>query len=315
MSALLHVRLSVADSELAATTAFLLDHDGVTNVTVVPDAVRQPLGHLVMFDVAREASNEVLHVLQEMRIHHEGSISVSHTHLTISADSDRARRLAPGEAANTVVWREVETAIQDGASWSPTYAAYFVIAAVIAAAGLLTDSPILIVGAMVVGPEYGPVAAMSLGIERRTWSQVMHAAWIGAAGSALAVGAAGLMTVVMILTGSVDGDLHVGDLPLSGFVTHPDEFAVIVALAAGVAGMLAMAFERSGTLVGVLVSVTTIPAIAAIGVSAALSDWDDVGGAVAQLGINLLCLLISGIVTLRVLRRRTPRTLSAIPHR
>jgi uncharacterized membrane protein len=83
-------------------------------------------------------------------------------------------------------------------------------------------------------------------------------------------------------------------------------FTVLVAMAAAVAGMLALTQGRAGTLVGVLISVTTIPAIAAIGVGLAFARRSEVLGALAQLGINLVCLIVVGVATLAALRRATP---------
>ena len=48
--------------------------------------------------------------------------------------------------------------------------------------------------------------------------------------------------------------------------------------------MLSLTSAKSGALIGVLISVTTIPAAANIGVAAALGDWSDWRGAMAQLG-------------------------------
>jgi len=84
---------------------------------------------------------------------------------------------------------------------------------------------------------------------------------------------------------------------LTTFIADPDVFTVIVAAAAAVAGMLALTQDRAGTLVGVLISVTTIPAIAEIGVGVALGQGDDVLGALAQLGLNLVCLVLAGVAT------------------
>nr|MDQ3351728.1 DUF389 domain-containing protein [Actinomycetota bacterium] len=93
---------------------------------------------------------------------------------------------------------------------------------------------------------------------------------------------------------------------LTAFITEPDAFSVIVAVAAAVAGTLALAHDRAGTLVGVLISVTTIPAIADIGVGLAFWDADEVVGAAMQLGINLVCLVVVGALTLAALRRVSP---------
>jgi hypothetical protein len=81
--------------------------------------------------------------------------------------------------------------------------------------------------------------------------------------------------------------------------------AAVVAVLAGVAGMLALTQGRSGTLVGVLVSVTTIPAIANIGVAAAYREAPEMAGAAGQLGVNLAGLVLAGTATLALQSRLT----------
>ena len=97
------------------------------------------------------------------------------------------------------------------------------------------------------------------------------------------------------------------------FVSHPDTFSVLVALLAGTAGMLSLLTARSGALIGVLISVTTIPAAANIGVAAAYRNWDEFRGATLQLAINLGALVLAGIATLLVeqaaFRRRRGKSL------
>jgi hypothetical protein len=66
--------------------------------------------------------------------------------------------------------------------------------------------------------------------------------------------------------------------------------------------MLSLSTAKSGALIGVLISVTTIPAAANIGVSAAYRDWDSFGGSVAQLGINLTSVLVAGTTVLAIQR-------------
>jgi uncharacterized membrane protein len=66
--------------------------------------------------------------------------------------------------------------------------------------------------------------------------------------------------------------------------------------------MLSLSTAKSGTLIGVLISVTTIPAAANVGVAAAYGDWNEVGGAAAQLALNLVCIVVAGVVTLALQR-------------
>ena len=67
--------------------------------------------------------------------------------------------------------------------------------------------------------------------------------------------------------------------------------------------MLSLSSAKSGALIGVLISVTTIPAIANMGVAAAYTDWEEVGGSAAQLGVNLAALVLGGLARLGVQRR------------
>ena len=67
--------------------------------------------------------------------------------------------------------------------------------------------------------------------------------------------------------------------------------------------MLSLTSAKSGALIGVLISVTTIPAAANIGVAFALADWSEWRGAMAQLAVNLTAIVLAGVVTLSIQRR------------
>jgi uncharacterized hydrophobic protein (TIGR00271 family) len=309
MAALVHIRVLVPSDRREAVVPLLTAHGGVTNIVLMAGAAVEPAGDVLLFDVAREAANEVLEVLHDAGVSADGSVMVLQARLAIGANVDAALDAAPGESDSAVLWPEVDAAIAKAQRTTRLFYAYFVVASIIGAAGVLTDSPILIVGAMVVGPEYGPIAAMSWALERLRPRPFLNAALVGALGSTAAVGAAALMTWILKAIDRIPDGFHLGDQANAGFITHPDIYTAIVASVAAVAGVLSLAYEHSGALVGVLVSVTTIPAIAAIGVGIALRDWDDMRGAAAQLGANLVCLVIVGALTFAVLRRWKP------PHR
>nr|BFF25368.1 hypothetical protein GCM10025732_33330 [Glycomyces mayteni] len=92
------------------------------------------------------------------------------------------------------------------------------------------------------------------------------------------------------------------DRPLTSFIIHPDRWSFIVAVLAGVAGILSMTARKSQALVGVFISVTTVPAAGNIAVAIALAHWDEVGASLIQLGVNLAGLVVAGIGTLLVQR-------------
>lgn len=81
----------------------------------------------------------------------------------------------------------------------------------------------------------------------------------------------------------------------------------MVAFIAGAAGIIALGRAKSGAVVGVLVSITTIPAAANIGVALAMGNPSEAGKSPSILLVNLAGLLAGGVLTLlgtRVWARR-----------
>jgi hypothetical protein len=66
--------------------------------------------------------------------------------------------------------------------------------------------------------------------------------------------------------------------------------------------MLSLSTSKSGALIGVLISVTTIPAAANIGVTAAYADWENWRGSIGQLALNMGAILLAGTTTLAIQR-------------
>ena len=156
----------------------------------------------------------------------------------------------------------------------------------IAACGIIVDTPVLIVGAMVIGPDFGPVAALCVALVKFRAASPAGAGGDDPPASGLAVAsvvAVVVLTLVFRATGLVDRGLRaLRPGPHRRSSPAPTLISVVVALAAGVAGMLTVTEDRAGALVGVLVSVTTIPAAANIGVAVALGNGDEAWGSVGS---------------------------------
>jgi uncharacterized hydrophobic protein (TIGR00271 family) len=200
------------------------------------------------------------------------------------------------------VWEEVETRTSESAELSASFLAFMVLATLIAAVGILTDSIILIIGAMVVGPEFGPLAGLCVALVQRRPDLARRSARALAVGFPIGIAAAFLLTLLLRAGGRGPDQLNAGTHPATIFISSPNVYSVLVALLAGVAGMLSLTTSKSGALVGVLISVTTIPSAANIGVAAAYGDWGEVGGAAAQLVINVGAILFAGVATLTLQR-------------
>ena len=304
---MIHLRLIVVAELVDAVLEEVRDGHGVAHVMHLPDASVSPAGDVVLCDVVRESANDLIERLQDLGVHRSGAISSSASDTVVSDAAARAESDAPGHGADALIWEEIEAQARDDATVTVSYLVLMVVAALIAAIGILLDAPILIVGAMVVGPEYAPLSSMCVAGVRRRWGRVAVAA--GALGTGLAVAAVATFATVLVFrfVGLVAEEYQVTSRELTAFISRPDGMAAVVAVLAGIVGMLSLTESRSGALVGVLVSVTTIPAVANVGVGAAYGAWGEVLGATLQLLINITGLVVAGIVTLVVQERVTTR--------
>lgn len=300
---MLHLRIITPPASRLRVLDILGDDPGVCNVVVLPGAALDPPGDVVLCDVAKEDASLVLGSLTELGIDRTGSISAETLDLSLSAAAARAEKAAPGDPADAVVWEQVSASTGDEAALSWTYLTFLAIACLIAGAGILVDSSVLIVGAMVVGPEFGPVAGLCVALAALEGSHARRSLAALVVGFPLGILAAAAGTMAARAAGLVPEGFVETDRPLTGFVAELDAITLVVALLAGAAGILSLTSGRSGTLVGVLISVTTVPAAGDIGVSAAVGDWAEAGGAAAQLAGNLVGLVVGGTTVLLLQRR------------
>jgi uncharacterized hydrophobic protein (TIGR00271 family) len=308
---LLHLRITVPPDEVDDVLDLLDRHIGVAHLVHLPGVVRRPTGDLVMCDVARESVDELVDELQKRGVEEHGGISIESIDSALSLASDRAVHAAPGHGGDAVVWDQVIDSAETESTLTITFVTFLTIASLLAAMAIVTDSAVLLIGGMVMGPEFSPLAGIALGIAHRNRRLVRRSTHTLVVGFAIATA----LTVVAALLMRVAGWASVADLlaerPETGFITRPDRWSFPVAFVAGAAGMLALTSAKSSSLVGVFISVTTVPATAAFALGVAFGDWADAGRSALQLGVNVLGILLAALVTVRTLQalwRRAPRT-------
>ena len=182
-----------------------------------------------------------------------------------------------------------------------------IVATAIAGIGVLLDQPILIVGAMVVGPEFGPLAALCVGLVRRRSKLVRTGLIALLVGFSVAMVTTVLTTWLLDALGLVNKQMLLAPRPLTSFIWQPDALSWVVGFLAGIAGMLSLTSAKAGTLVGVLISVTTVPAAANAAVALAYGVTDEAAGSALQLVINLTAIVVAGVLTLLVQRFASQR--------
>ncbi|WP_245159010.1 DUF389 domain-containing protein [Blastococcus sp. TF02A-35] len=288
---------------------------GTAHLAVLPGAAVAPAGDLVVADVARESADALVSALRDLGVDRDGGIAMVAVDAAVSSAARRAEERAPGDGADAVVWEQVVRTTDAESSLSVSYLAFLTIATLLAAVAIINDSAILVIGAMVLGPEFAPLAALAVAVLHRRPSVLRQAAVSLLVGFAVAIAVTTLAVLVGRGLGWFGTELLTAERPETGFITAPDRWSVVVAVLAGVAGVLSLTSAKSGALVGVFISVTTVPAAADMAVSLALGGGTELLRAATQLGINLVGILVAALATLAVQRavwHRMPRTVPKV---
>ncbi|MGH3877177.1 MAG: DUF389 domain-containing protein [Actinophytocola sp.] len=306
---MLHLRVICPREVTDDVVGLLSEHPGTAHIVRLHSAAVVPPGDVIEADVARESADEIISALCELGIDHTGGITLEQIDTALSDHADRAEQDAPGDPADAVVWDELLGRSGEESRLNATFVSLLSIACLLAAVGVITNSPVTIVGAMVVGPEFGPLAAIAVGLVRRRWDLVRRASLALAVGFPVAMVVTALGTVAGSGVGLFDAGALRGEHQVD-FVYQVGPWSLIVALLAGAAGMLSMTSAKSAVLVGVFISVTTVPAAGYASVAAILGDWARFGESVGQLAVNLVGIVVAAVLVL-VLRRETWTTRDA----
>jgi uncharacterized hydrophobic protein (TIGR00271 family) len=291
----LKLSLAVDEHRADAVTEALEGTGGVHRIVAL-NPERAGTGVVLAADVLPSVADQVMRLIRDWGVG-EADYLLTRQDVVAPLPPPSTRFAAPQEFA----WVEVMGEARTHARPLGRYLALMTVAAVLGAIGVITDNPILIVGAMAVSPDLLPICAACVGIV--------------AARLPLARRAIGTLLLGILLTWAVSAALawclQAMDILSSGFQVHEENLhglqstdysTILVALAAGVAAMLS--FEtRAASAVGVAISVTTIPASALFGVSLGLGEVSVIWGAAGVLAVNVTLLLVSGVATLMVQRR------------
>jgi uncharacterized hydrophobic protein (TIGR00271 family) len=299
----IHIR-AVSPTDVTPQLLGLLGaNDGVVNLVVVQGVARNPDGDSLQFDVITAEANRVIDELRRHELDRRGSIVIENVDTSISELAAQAERHEPTKANFSPIWEEAEARIRERGTYRPSWFVLLAIAGIIGAVGILTNSQILIVGAMVVGPEYGAMIGVALGIDKRDRDPIRRGLSALFFGFLLAIVVTLLFSLVIRAFDLQPRAFELGIRPVSDLIDSPNAFSVIVAVLAGIVGVVSLTEARASTLIGVFVSVTTIPAAADVGLAMAFGDWSEARGAFVQLLVNVVILIVVGAIGLSIQRR------------
>jgi uncharacterized hydrophobic protein (TIGR00271 family) len=298
-----HLRVATTGAVTERVVALLAAEPGVSNLVVLPGAARRPAGDAVQCDVRSSAANSVLTRLKAACDGSEGPIAIEVVDAVIGERPQRATRFGIVQRDIAPVWDVVDAKIRYEAVYAPSFYTLLSIAGLIGAVAILINSQILIVGAMVVGPEYSAIMGVALGIDRRDRRLVTSGLLALTAGFLAAIILTLLFGLVIRGVGETPRAFSEGVRPVAALISSPDVFSVVVAVLAGIVGVVSLTESRAGALIGVFISVTTIPAAANLGLSVAYGDWAKAEGSIYQLLLNVVVLIVVGALVMRLQRR------------
>lgn len=299
---MLHVRMTVPPDLSPAVVGLLEDDPRVSGLVVLPGAARSPDGDAVLCDVAREGASDVLEQLRVLGVNDHGTLALEHVDGAPTRRAVLAERAAPGAPDDGVVWPMVRGQAEDGVRPSWSFHTFLTLATLLAAIAVVLDSSVLVIGAMVLGPEFAPVVALALATVLRDRVLLLGAVRQLVVGFGVAIAVTVLLALLARAGGWITLESLLADRPQTTFIWTPDRWSFVVALLAGTAGVLSLTSGRSNALVGVFISVTTVPAAGNLALGLAFWDGSEIEGSAAQLGLNLAGLLAAGVTTLLVQR-------------
>lgn len=294
---MLHLRVIAPEDLRDDVIGILREEVGVANLLLYPGAALDPVGDEITADVARECANGLIKKLKTLDVQHRGAITLEVLDTVLSTRAHRAEDEAEGDPADALLWDELIGRTREESALSVTFVTFLTLACLLAAIGAVTDSTVTVVGAMVLGPEFGPLAAVGVAIVTRRFDLARRALLALAIGFPVAMGITALATLAGEAAGWLSLDT-VRNVTQVDFIFQVGPISFVVALLAGAAGMLSLVSAKSAALVGVFISVTTVPAAGFSVVAAILGDWDVAAKSALQLVVNLVGIVVAGVLVL-----------------
>jgi len=288
------VQLSVPRGKREAALG-VLDDEGIGYV-VTDETSGRDIAAVVTFPLPTNAVEPVLESLREVGIDDDSYTVITEASMVISSEYDTLEERYAEEKDTELIAREELTAKAEELAPAVTnYVALTIISAVIATAGLLLDSPAVVVGSMVIAPLIGPAMAANVGTVVDDNELFVRGVKLQVLGLLLAIGSA---TVFAFMVRTANVVPPIADITTVDQVRErvaPDFLSLVVAIGAGAAGVLSLTSGVSTALVGVMIAVALIPPAATVGIGIA---W---GQPLVSLGSGVLVLVNILSINLAVL--------------
>ena len=283
------------------TVLSVLDEEGIEYVLSDETSGREYTG-VVSFPLPVGAVEPVLEKLREAGLERDAYTVVLNAETVISNRFERLEDQYEDEGDGDTNRIAREEIIADANEMAPDWMPFLLmttISSVVATAGLLLDSPAVVVGSMVIAPLVGPAMATSVGTVVNDSEMFRRGVRLQVVGLVLAIVSAAVFAATLRFTHAVP--FTVEEVFTLGEVRDrlaPDVLSLPIAIGAGIAGALSLSSGVSAALVGVMIAAALVPPIAVVGIGLAWGEPMAVSGAAMLVVINFLSINLAAIVVL-----------------
>lgn len=267
--------------------------DGVVGLARQRDTSLNPPGDIVTIHATNDGTRTVLETLEELDLGDGGSI------VTTEPRSLMSSRYQNGidRETNETIWDEMAFLLRRETNVAGNYLAAMALSGAVAAVGLWTNTLHIVIGAMVIAPGFEPLLRMPFGWvagPRNLASRGLLSTLVGYA--LLAIGAALTLLLLRILDPASSQDLETRSwVRYWSTVTGS---SIVLALAAGAAGAVVVAAQRSVLTAGVMIALALIPGMSIAGMAVATGDFDLAGRGLIRWLVDAVAVVIAGLVVL-----------------
>lgn len=298
------LRILVAEDDRAAITA-VLDRKDVDYVI----GGESPDGEsvLIEFPLPTDAVGDVLDGLDEAGYEETytviGQVESAHTPNTETLMDRYADDFDP------LTPRELRSKARNMSNDTTSFLALMVLSAWIATAGLLSDSPAIVVGSMVIAPIVGPALTASVGAVLGDREMLAASIRLQALGLVSAIAGAALLGGFVRWGLFAQPNLALGSIELIGVRVSPTLLTLIAGTTAGAAAAFGLTTKGPMSLIGVMIAAALIPTAAATGIAVAWRDPVIAAGTLVLLVITLVAINLAGAAVLFAMGYRPERSL------
>jgi uncharacterized hydrophobic protein (TIGR00341 family) len=276
-----------------------LDDEAVDYV-VSDESSQRDYAAIAYVPLPTNAVEPVLEAVREAGLGEEAYTVILEANTVVSRRFDELeeRYAEDDETEERIARQELTAAAADLAPSTSTFVGMTVVSALIATAGLLLDSPAVVVGSMVIAPLIGPAMAASVGTVVDDQELFRRGVRLQVTGLLLAIATAAAFATLVRYANLIPPIPDVFTVPEIQERVAPDVLSLVVALGAGAAGVLSLTSGVSAALVGVMIAVALLPPAATVGIGIAWADPLTTLGSSVLLLVNVISINLAAILVL-----------------